>query len=138
MVDGGEINAHTTKELRYVVTGYLFLSTLSITFFGLLHTFIEHNPFLGLLELGGSVALILNWIGLRLTHNVVLARTLLLCSVGGLLVIMLATGGTQATGIFWFFVFPVMTFFLAGKNEGLKWMAGLLVSIFLIALLARL
>ncbi len=121
----------------YVVNVFSLLAFLSLMVFGLLQILSEHDPRLGCLELAGSGAILLNGIGLRMTHKVSLARDLLLLSILAFLVVMLVSGGTQGTGVFWFFVFPVSAFFLAGKRRGLYWMGGLLATTLLLGLLKQ-
>jgi PAS domain S-box-containing protein len=73
-----------------------------------------------------AFAFLVNAYGLRLTHNGSLARVGFLSVLMAVLLVMLVTGGTAGTGIYWFFVFPVGAFFLGGKREGVWWMLGIL------------
>ena len=83
----------------------------------------------------GAGAAALNLLLLKFTQNVRLARNLLLMTVSCFLLLMLVTGGTQGTGIFWYFVFPVSAFFLAGGRGGAYWLSGLIgVTILLVGL----
>ncbi len=122
----------------YVINAYTLLAFCSLTLFGLLHIFSERNFIVGYLELTGAGVMALNVLGLRLTHNIILARNSFLAGVIVMLVVMLETGGTQGTGVFWFFVFPVAAFFLAGKKQGMWWMMGLFGATGLTVLLAQL
>jgi signal transduction histidine kinase len=116
---------------------YALLAFLSLSIFGSLNIVAEHNPLVGYLELGGALAVAITMLGLRLTSNVGLARTCLLLTIITLLVVMFTSGGTEGTGIFWAFMFPVATFFLAGKREGLYWMGLLFVVIISLWALGR-
>lgn len=109
----------------YVVNLYSLLAILSLGVFGLAHITIEPEHHLGMLELAGCSAIALNALALRWTRNVRLARNGFLLGELVMLVAMLGTGGTQGTGIFWFFVFPVSAFFMGGKRSGAAWTAGL-------------
>jgi len=104
---------------------YSFLAMLSLAIFGVLHMYVEQDFSLGFIELAGSLAVVLNAVVLRLTRDVIFATNMFLLIVMVFLTIMLISGGTQGTGAFWFFVFPVSAFFLAGKKAGLYWMIGL-------------
>jgi len=52
-----------------------------------------------------------------------------------LLSFLLATGGFENTGIFWFSTFPLLAFFLKGKKEGLVWIFLLILVEFIVLLL---
>lgn len=112
-------------EQAYVANAYILLAVLSLGIFGLLHFYSEGNPLVGGLEIAGSSVMLLIFLSLRLTHNPHLARTGFLSTVLTMLVVMLMTGGTQQTGVFWFFIFPMAAFFLVGKRSGARWTAGL-------------
>jgi signal transduction histidine kinase len=115
-----------------VVRVYSLLGFLSVTVFGLLHIIVEKNPGLGYLELAGGLVMALNVLALRVTDNVGLARDLFLLTLIALLLVMLASGGTAGTGIFWFFLFPVAAFFLTSKRQGVCWVGGLLGAVALL------
>jgi signal transduction histidine kinase len=112
------------EYLFFVVNAYMLLALLSLVLFGLLNI-IEERAVLGRLELTGGLAVAVNIVALRLTRNVSMARTYFLLIILAMLFVMLVTGGTQGAGIFWFFTFPVIAFFLAGRKQGMWWMAGL-------------
>jgi signal transduction histidine kinase len=109
-------------QKTHVMLVYALLAFFSLAIFGGLHV-VEGNAFVGYLELAGAGAIVFVLLGLRLTDNVAVARAGLLLTILTLLLVMLVTGGTQGTGIFWFFMFPVAAFFLAGSREGIFWMA---------------
>jgi PAS domain S-box-containing protein len=115
-----------TPQPTYVVSAYSLLGFLSATTFGLLQIFVEHTPSVGYLEIASGLVMLLNILAMRATHNVNLARSLFLATVISLLVVMLTSGGTQGTGVFWFFLFPVAAFFLTNKRQGMVWVGGLL------------
>lgn len=124
--------------LAYVVKVYSILGFLSVTIFGTLHILVEHNPTLGYLEIAGGFVMLLNLAAMHATRNIGLTRDLFLSTVAALLIVMLATGGTSSTGIFWFFLFPVAAFFLTDKRRGVYWTAGLLAIVSLLWLLSYL
>lgn len=115
----------TRQSQFFIINVFSVLAFLALGVFGALQILIEQQLALGYLELFGSGIIAINMIGLRFSHNIVLARNLLLLCILVYLMVMLMTGGTQGTGVFWFFMFPVSAFFLAGKRQGLYWMAGL-------------
>lgn len=127
---------HDVSRRVFIVNVYSLLAILSLSLFGTLHVLFE-SPLLGYLELTGAGVFAMNMWGLRIVRNVSLARTLLLATILVLLAVMLLTGGTEGTGIFWLFVFPVSTFFLTDKKQGWMWMIGLFGMVLLLAGLAR-
>lgn len=115
-----------TKEQSHIFTINLFSLLTASTFgiFGIVEL-IEGQPIVGVLELFGCLTIILNAIGLHFSKNTILARNLLLLVMLVYVVTMLMTGGIHKTGIFWYFLFPVSAFFLAGRYYGLFWMVAL-------------
>lgn len=107
-----------------VVNAYMVMAFLSLLIFGLLNL-TESRTLVGQFEIAGSLAVAINAVGLRTTHNVSLARAYFLVIIMAMLLAMLLTGGTEGAGIFWFFTFPVMAFFLTGRRQGIWWMAAL-------------
>jgi CheY-like chemotaxis protein len=54
---------------------------------------------------------------------------------GGLLLYLFLLGGDGGSKSLWLFAFPLVVFFLLGKNEGLAWSAGLLLAVLALLLL---
>jgi PAS domain S-box-containing protein len=137
---GSQVNKKTmaNKEgdnwhgTAYVVRAYSLLAIFSLGIFGSLHITTHPQNSVGYLELVGSAALLLNLAILRLTRRVGLVKNMFLLIVLAFLGLMLVTGGTAGTGVFWTFVFPVTAFFLAGKRAGVVWLASLLVLILVV------
>ena len=124
---GGATGGSTAElDRAYVINVYSILGFLALVVFGLLHIFVEENVLLGQIELAIGVVMAINMLAFRLTRTIAVARTFLLVSILLLLQVLLITGGTRNTGIFWFFIFPLTVFFVAGKKQGLWWMAGLM------------
>jgi PAS domain S-box-containing protein len=111
---------------------YSLLAFATLLTFGSLQLFVEGDPLLGYLEIAGSVAILLIAAGLKITRNIALACHLILLSILTMLAVMLLTGGTAGTGLFWVFIFPVSAFFLTSKKAGVWWMLALFVIIGLI------
>lgn len=128
----------TVKDQAYVINVYSLIAFLSTLAFGILHLAVEGNPLVGALEIGCSSIILLNSAIFRLIGKVTLARTVLLLTIMALMMILLISGGTAGTGIFWLFVFPLVTFFMVGKSQGLWWMTSLYVLIALVTLGAHL
>lgn len=114
--------AALARRQKYILQVYALLAFLSLAAFGSLHFFAEEDLITGSAELGGAAAIALTVFLLRITGNLAAARACLLSTMAVILFVLLLTGGTSGTGIFWFFMFPVAVFFLAGAREGLFWM----------------
>lgn len=125
------------RQQIYVVNVYTLLGFLSVTIFGVLHIFVDNSPVVGYAELLGGAAMLLILLLLKLSRSAAFARIGFLSTVLALLAVMLITGGTAGTGIFWFFVFPVSAFFLGGKHEGIWWMTALAAMILAVFLAAQ-
>jgi signal transduction histidine kinase len=126
------------RELAYFINVYSVLAFLSLGVFGALHITVEQNLHLGSLELVCASVIALNMLAFRVLKNVGIVRFGLLATILTALLILLVTGGTQGTGIFWFFVFPVAAFFLAGRRGGMVWMGALYASVTLLLILEQL
>lgn len=134
MVTGGSVPSRQDaaglpdrRQQMYVLNVYMFIGFLALFVFGLLHILVEHNTLVGQLEIGGAGAIGITALGLWGSHNIGLARISFLLTLLTMMVVMLITGGTQGTGIFWLYVFPVAAFFLAGRRAGTYWVAFLFV-----------
>lgn len=143
---GARLSEHSTDaaaneaefQRRIFITNvYALLALLSLSVFGTLQIIAENNPVLGSLELAGASAVAFIVMGLKLTKNVSLTRMCLLLVILVFMVVMLTTGGTEGTGIFWLFMFPVAAFFLAGKRQGLYWMGVLFATVITMWLAGR-
>jgi PAS domain S-box-containing protein len=121
------------RDQTYVINVYSLITLVSAVTFGALHILVENNTTVGQLELICSFVILINMLAFRLVHSITLARTVLLLSIMALMLILLISGGTQNTGIFWLFVFPIVTFFLVGKKQGVWWVVGLYALIGLVA-----
>lgn len=112
----------TARKQKYVMSVYALLAFLSLFIFGILHIFVEKQATIGYFELAGAVAVVLSLVILKVSGRVAVTRACFLITIITMLIMMLVTGGTAGTGIFWFFMFPVAAFFLAGAREGVFWM----------------
>jgi signal transduction histidine kinase len=126
------LSAALAKKQTYVLQVYGALAFLSLAVFAVLHIFVDNTPLTGYCELGGAAAVAASIFLVRVTGNITASRAALLLTMLVMLFVMLVTGGTQGTGIFWFFMFPVAAFFLAGAREGASWML-LLVAVLVVS-----
>jgi PAS domain S-box-containing protein len=133
---GGSNTNMLQREQAYIVVVYSLLCFLSLLVFGTLHLVIEQNPIVGHAELVGAAASMCIALVARYSRHTAFARDSLLVIIIGMLLVMLATGGTAGTGVYWFFIFPVTAFLLTDKNTGTMWMIALIGLIVAYALCA--
>lgn len=83
----------------------------------------QGNRVLGAVDLAVMVMIGLNLVMLRLTRKIVLACSIGLALLTLLFLFLYATGGGDATGAHWLYLYPVVAFFLFGKKGGFIWVA---------------
>lgn len=125
-----------SRQLFFINT-FSIIGFLAAFGFGLLNIF-EKNYQVGIPDLLTGVAFLLNLILFRLTQNILLAKAIMLSTLGALLIVILATGGTENTGIYWFFAFPIAAFFLMGREKGIIWSLFLYCATAIVSLLGTL
>lgn len=123
--------------LAHIVQVYALLACISLGAFGLLHVLSATQHRLGYIEMGGSGLFLFNAGLAAVPRRLGLAKNYFLILVLAFLLVMLVSGGTQGTGVFWYFVFPVGAFFFSGKRQGLCWMVALLMASAVVWLLAE-
>jgi len=125
-------------ELRLVkiINVTTLIGVISLIVFGTIN--LQTNDYVtGLSEFMLATIGVLNILLLRESREKMqLAATNLLLIMIALFLILLFSGGVARTGIYWFSVFPPVSFFLKGKRQGLYWMLAFLFLILFLALLA--
>lgn len=124
-----EISTNTSRNETFFLNVFSFLTIIVMFSFGYLDVASNKFTIFGVLEMVVGLTLVLNILGLRLTHNITIAKRLLLASVLTMLTVILITGGGEYGGINWLFIFPPISFLLAGKKEGVFWLFGLLIAV---------
>jgi PAS domain S-box-containing protein len=114
------------RQLTFINT-FSILGFLSVVSFGLLHV-LGGNYHSGIPELTGGAVFALNLLLFRISKNMNLAKVIMLTTQGTLLIVQLATGGIAHTGIYWYFTFPIVAFFLMGLFNGTIWIGLLYVT----------
>lgn len=121
--------SESERDQTYVLNVYSIIGLVTLSIFGFLHILVEGNTLVGWLEVVFAGVILLNVLALWLIHNLAVARLFFVISIMAVLLVLLITGGTRNTGIFWIFVFPNLAFFLTGKRQGLWWIGVLGVAI---------
>src|SRR6185436_12886255 len=92
----------------------------------------------GFVEIGLALMLFLNIWFLRYSHNIEQAENIGLFILSLALIFLFYTGGINNTGIFWFFIYPGIAFFLKGVKKGNLWQLSLFLVILILVLLGLL
>ena len=119
-------------EQTYFIGIYSFIGFIAFFAFGLQYILNNDMPEVGYLELFFSLCFAINAIAVTRTKRIGLAKTAMLIITFIFLMVMLTSGGIEFTGLLWFFVFPIIAFFLTNAKDGALWM--LLLFAFTIAL----
>lgn len=122
------------RQLFFINT-FSLIGALAAIFLGAINI-LENNYQVGMPDILTGVIFLLNLFFFRFTKNITVAKVIMLVNFSGLLLILLATGGTAHTGIYWFFLFPIVAFFLMGREKGILWSLCLACSIAAVACLS--
>jgi len=125
------------KEHREKVI-YLFtlVGVLSTSFFAVLNVLIGKES-IAIIEFWLSFLAILNVIYFKKKRNFDLASTNILIIVYLVLIALIIDGGYRNQGIFWIYVFPILTFFLKNKKTALLWNLFYLLSMYSLMILSE-
>src|SRR5262249_35007128 len=72
-------------------------------------------------EILGALLGFLNLLMLEKTQDLKRSASVLLLLMVLILSFLLLSGGIAGTGVYWFFTFPALAFFLKGKRGGIVW-----------------
>lgn len=115
------------------INGFSIIGISSAVGFGLYRVYVgEYVP--GAIEITLGVIGIFNTWYLRKSFNANMASAVLLSIMVVMISFLFFNGGIGATGLYWAFTFPVLTFFLFDDEQGLRWNAGLLIVLALISI----
>ena len=112
------------------------ITVLALYFFGTVSLF-DGRFLAGWFELGfatsGAAVLLL----MRLTRRFLLFQNIMLLVTLAVLTFLLLEGGTDRTGLLWWYTLPAGAFFLKGPREGWVWIGATIAEFFLILGLSR-
>lgn len=117
-----------TARQCLVLQIFILIGAVPMLLFGAVNVGLGH-PVRGLIEILASGVFFLTLLYIRRTANYRFASDSVLVVLTSVLLMLFVTGGLARTGVFWFFAFPVVAFFLKGKHYGLLWILGFLASI---------
>ncbi|MCP4399275.1 MAG: SpoIIE family protein phosphatase [bacterium] len=104
------------------INTFLLVALIGLAVFGMVHLSAGTYT-IGLFELLCSLIALGNIIFFRRSGNHELSCAFLLVLILVVLGFLLISGGLQGTGIYWFYIYPVVAFFLTGKRRGAQWIA---------------
>jgi hypothetical protein len=108
---------------------------LLLIVFGIINMVIEGKIIIGSINFGYAFIVLISLIHLAKTQRFAFSNNVILTSTLILLPLLLLSGGIANTGLFWFFFFPQIAFFLTGQKRGLLWITVLvLISASVVAL----
>lgn len=114
------------RQLFFINT-FSFLGFLTVCTFGYIHI-LQREYFLGVAEFSGGIIFLFNILVLRFFSHITTAKVVMISVQGVLLILQLIGGGIDHTGIYWYFTFPCVVFFLTGRQKGSVWTALLYVA----------
>lgn len=117
------------KDRLYHYTVFILLGIPTMSVFIVYHL-INQNYGLAITIITSCVGLTIGWFILRNFQNGIIIYRINGLLFGLLILFLLIKGGEEGSQILWMYIYPLITFFLLGKNEGLFWS----LSIFIIAL----
>lgn len=95
------------------------------------------KPIVGLIEVFCCFAAIYNIYLYKKKKNYNFSSSIILIIMFVMLSVLVTSGGVERTGVLWIYTFPILSFFLKGKKEGIFWIVGLwaiLLSLILISI----
>jgi signal transduction histidine kinase len=123
LVRNGRHRDTAATEQIYFIWSYSIIGFVAFLIFGLQYLIAGDRPIVGYLELLFSLGFVANAFVLSRTGNIDIAKITMLIITFTFLMVMLVSGGIAGTGLLWFYVFPVVAFFLTNSKEGTVWMA---------------
>ncbi len=130
----GNIPEYREKQDKII---YLFtaVGVISTTSFGILNLY-DGKFIIGLIEIILSSLALLNVIFYKKTKNFEITATNILILVYLVLIFLIKTGGFKGNGIYWIYVFPLLTFFLKDKKTAFIWNLIFVFSAFILLVLS--
>jgi signal transduction histidine kinase len=110
-------------ERAFFILSYSVIGCVAFTVFGLQYILTDDRTIIGYLELLFALGFAANALAVLYTRRLELAKIIMLVITFTFLMLMLLSGGIGGTGVFWFFAFPIVAFFLTNARQGTIWVA---------------
>ncbi|MDH4262185.1 MAG: serine/threonine-protein phosphatase [Spirochaetia bacterium] len=105
------------KKIKFI-NSFSLIGMLSTSIFAI-SNLLSNKITNGTLEILLIILCIINVICFRYTRNYKIAGKNIVFLMYCVLIVLLILGGVNRTGIYWFYTFPLIAFFLLGKRSGL-------------------
>jgi len=110
----------------FLLTGIVIFSAIGI------NEIINNNFSYGLILLAFGIIAVFFFLFNHYTGKYRFTGNSIVAVIWGFLLFLLVNGGDNGTGLFWFFTFPIMAFYITGRKTGLLFVASLFLVICLI------
>lgn len=117
-------DSYISEKKREIITLFSYVGVTCMFIFGGINIF-EHILYLGLLEIFVGFVGIANLIFLKRHDTIEFAADVILFFMMLMLTLLFVLSGVYESGIYWFYTYPILAFFLKGKRFGLFWLLGL-------------
>lgn len=123
------------KNQDRIIFLFTAVGVISTMFFAILNLY-NGELAVGIIEILLSSLAVLNVIFYKKLRNFKTASTNILILVFFVLIMLIKTGGFKGNGIYWIYVFPLLTFFLKDKKTAFLWNLIFVLSIFTLLILS--
>ncbi len=125
------INDKESKIRKKTLILFSFMAVAFLSTFGYYNYAFELKQ-LGIFELFSALIIATNLVFFVFSKNYSFSSTVFLLVITALFIALLITGGIHKTGIFWLYLYPVVTTFLKEPSKALWWNISFTVLIFLV------
>ncbi len=125
------INDKESKIRKKTLILFSFMAVAFLSTFGYYNYAFELKQ-LGIFELFSASIIATNLVFFVFSKNYSFSSTVFLLVITALFIALLITGGIHKTGIFWLYLYPVVTTFLKEPSKALWWNISFTVLIFLV------
>ena len=125
------INDREFKIRKKALVLFSLMATIFLGGFGYYNYFSGARA-LGIFEIGSAVVVALNLALFLVLKNYRLSSTVFLTVISVLFIVLLITGGIHNTGIFWLYLYPIISTFLKEPREALWWNISFTVLLFFV------
>ncbi len=125
------INDKESKIRKKTLILFSFMAVAFLSTFGYYNYAFELKQ-LGIFELFSALIIATNLAFFVISKNYSFSSTVFLLVITALFIALLITGGIHKTGIFWLYLYPVVTTFLKEPSKALWWNISFTVLIFLV------
>ncbi len=125
------INDKESKIRKKTLILFSFMAVAFLSTFGYYNYAFELKQ-LGIFELFSALIIATNLAFFVISKNYSFSSTVFLLVITALFIALLITGGIHKTGIFWLYLYPVVTTFLKEPSKALWWNISFTVLVFLV------